>query len=503
MTERLLVIGLDGGDDRILNELMDAGRLPALASLRERGAAVPVETGADLMPEAVWPALLSGAGMGEDDMFHFYTFDPETMELRFRREAGPTREPFWLHLPGRGEGALVSEIPELHPHPESRAEESCCWHSHAPPHRPFFTSRRLAKTLRAHGSPLPLGDPDYSRAASLEHDLSLAGRLAQSAGHRARALRAAARGRTSVCAVFHELHTAVHALGHHYDPEHWYRPFDPEPEVLFRVYEAVDEALAPLLKDFADANVAVVVARGSRPADTAGDLLEELLARGGLLARAGEAPTAGRSSVSPTERLRRLVPPDLRRRIALRVLPQAMQHRLAARAFRERYAWPATRAFPLPTWTIGLVRVNVAGREAAGVVPPEELDSVLQEATRLIQETVDADTGAPLAAQVIALRREVSARDPRPDLLVEWAPTRPPLAARHPRLGTWSVRRMPTHAWSHHRSPGLVLLAGPGVRRTAAAGEQDRLGLAPTLLALAGLRDQPTASPAWSDLIAR
>jgi predicted AlkP superfamily phosphohydrolase/phosphomutase len=503
VTARLLVIGLDGGDDRILAELMDAGRLPALASIRQRGAAVPLETEADVMPEAAWPVLVSGAGPQEDDMFHFYTFDPETMEVRFRREAGPEREPFWLHLPGRGEGALVSEIPELHPHPESRAEESCCWHSHAPAHRPFFTSRRLAGTLRAHGSPLALTDPDYSRAPSLEHDLALADRLVRSAGYRARALRAAARGRTSVCAVFHELHTAVHCLGHHYDPEHWYRPFDPEPELLFRVYEAVDEALAPLLEDFADANVAVVAARGSRPADTAGDLLEELLARGGLLARAGGAATAGHSSVSPTERLRRLVPPEFRRRIALRVLPEAMQHRLAARAFRERYAWPATRAFPLPTWTIGLVRVNVAGREAAGIVPLDEFDSVLQEVTRLIQETVDADTGAPLAARVIALRREMSARDPRPDLVVEWAPTPPSLAARHPRLGTWSVTRAPTHAWSHHRSSGLVLLAGPGVRRTPAADEQDRLGLASTLLALAGLRDRPSASPAWSDLVAR
>jgi len=498
---RLFVLALDGGDDRVLLELLEAGRLPTLASLRERGAHVAFDSQADLLPESVWPTLVSGRRLGEHEVFHFYKFEPESMGLRFRRETDVETDPFWLHLPGRGEGTLVADVPELHVHPESAADEACCWHAHAPPHAPHFTSRELERVLRASGAPPTLADPDYSLPPSRERDAAVADHLARSAAFRARALGAAAWGRRAVFAVFHELHNAVHALGHHYDPEHWYRPFAPEPELLFRVYEAVDAALGALVEEFGDANVAVLVARGIRPTDTGGDLLEELFARAGLLTVAGAGRAGGKGgSVPVAERLRRLVPGDVRRRLAGRLLPQRLQHELASRAFRERYAWPATRVFPLPTWTIGLVRANVAGREAAGVLPRDQLDPVLQEAGRLITETRNATTGTPLARRVIRVEHE-SERDPRPDLIVEWFPGPPARTASHPRLGTWELDRRHGHAWSHHRGRALAFLAGPGVRAVPEAFEGDLLGVAPTLLALAGVRRANGSAP-WTDVLA-
>jgi hypothetical protein len=198
--------------------------------------------------------------------------------------------------------------------------------------------------------------------------------------------------------------------------------------------------------------------------------------------------------VSATERLRRLVPAEIRSRVAGRLLPTHVQHRLASRAFHERYAWARTQVVPLPTWTTGLLRANVAGREAEGVVAPDALEGVLAEATRLVLETVDPATGGPIAKRDHRLEPD-RPDDPRPDLLVEWTAGPPARAAAHPELGGWELERRHGHAWSHHRGRGLAFLAGPGVPAIPGLEAEDRLGLAPTLLALAGVR---TGGRAWS-----
>jgi predicted AlkP superfamily phosphohydrolase/phosphomutase len=209
--------------------------------------------------------------------------------------------------------------------------------------------------------------------------------------------------------------------------------------------------------------------------------------------------------VALTERLRRLVPAEVRERLAMRLLPGRVQHALASRAFRDRYDWAATAVFPLPTWTAGYLRVNLAGREAAGIVAPERYRDVIAEVVTLLAETVDAETGRPLAREVLvtpdAFPGTRSAE--LPDIVVVWGPDRPVRRARHPRLGEWSAEpRVRLWRWGEHRSGGRVVLAGPGVR-PGTAGHGDACDLAPTLLTLAGCRPPSTLrGEVWRDVLA-
>jgi predicted AlkP superfamily phosphohydrolase/phosphomutase len=181
------------------------------------------------------------------------------------------------------------------------------------------------------------------------------------------------------------------------------------------------------------------------------------------------------------------------------VLNEETQRRLASIAFRDGYRWERTGVFPAPSWSTGLVRANVLGREAQGTVRPHKVDDVLGEAERLVRGLVDADTGEPLVRDV-ARTADVfpgAKTAELPDLLVRWAGSRPARAARHPELGEWTAPLPAPHVWSEHRGSALAFVAGPDLPGAEGEVDRDQLGLAPTLLALAGADGSALPGAAW------
>jgi predicted AlkP superfamily phosphohydrolase/phosphomutase len=502
MSDPLVVLVLDGGDWRVVESLDASGRLPALRRFRERAATVTFDTPADVVEEAVWPSLLSGLPPGDHASYFFYAFEPETMGLEFRREADI--EPFWLHLPGRGAGALVLDPPQMHPHAASAADQSCGWHLWSSPHRrAVYSSAELRRALGPFRPPTTLTEFDHPPTEDDERRLGRV--LVDSVALRGRAADVLGRDRAVFLLGVHEPHAIAHCLSHHYEPGHWHAPASPDPTLVTGPYEAIDRALARQL-DRGDANVVVVFAQGFRPANSAADLLEPLLERAGLLARAGGDGTAGPASrmARLTSAARGAVPQGLQQWLAEHVVPEPVATRFQSAEFRGRYDWPATQVFPVPTWTIGYLRFNVAGREAAGVVAPADVPALTDRVVELLRATVDADTGRPLVTDVLPAAAFPGARQTEwPDLFVVWASDRPVHRARHPQLGEWAAGGDPPRwRWGEHRAGGTALLAGPGVRVPSGPVAADMLGLAPTLLALAGAR--PTSvmpEGPWRDVV--
>jgi predicted AlkP superfamily phosphohydrolase/phosphomutase len=497
---RTVLLCVDGGDFRVAQNLVASGGMPVTKRLLEQGSVVHMTTCADVMEPSVWGPILSGQPVGNVALVHFEEFDPATMGTTFRREA--TTEPLWAHLPGRGQGALSLDAPEIHPNPLSAAAEACCWHVHAPDHRPVFTDRGLKARLRTLGRPPRLANPTE---LSLPYEHQIVAYLEGSLRYRTRTLEAIGFERPFTCAGVHELHTAVHALGHHGPDPHWFAPERRDPGLLSVPYDAVDKLIGSVLERAAAANIVLVFARGGRPADHCGHLLEGLLERAGLLRRRLDAgQTGGERLTRPglAERVRGTLPDATRERIALRVLPISVQHRLAARRFRDHYAWDQTQVFPVPSWTEGLLRINLAGREAQGIVAPHEAEPLIAAVRQLLAEMVDADSGRPLVHEAIRAQKRFPGTRAAglPDLIVRWTAGRPPGRAHHPRLGTWASPPRPS-PWTEHRAQAEVILAGPSVRAGVEL-DGDPLGLAPTVLALLGSR-APSVMPGevWSDVL--
>jgi predicted AlkP superfamily phosphohydrolase/phosphomutase len=145
--------------------------------------------------------------------------------------------------------------------------------------------------------------------------------------------------------------------------------------------------------------------------------------------------------------------------------------------------WSSMRWFALPTFADGHVRVNLAGREANGLVAKEDYAAVLDEIESTLRACRDARTGEPIVDQVIRLREDdpFAADGPDADLLVVFAGA--PDAIDHPTVGT--IGPHPHMRTAHHSADGFALVAGPGIERTD-LGSRPAVDVAATIVATLG-----------------
>jgi hypothetical protein len=66
--------------------------------------------------------------------------------------------------------------------------------------------------------------------------------------------------------------------------------------------------------------------------------------------------------------------------------------------------WTKMKAFALPSFSEGYVRINVAGREPHGVVAPEDYIGVCDEIVSLVQDMKDARHGIPMVRKTWTTR---------------------------------------------------------------------------------------------------
>jgi predicted AlkP superfamily phosphohydrolase/phosphomutase len=152
--------------------------------------------------------------------------------------------------------------------------------------------------------------------------------------------------------------------------------------------------------------------------------------------------------------------------------------------------WKSMRAFVLPSFYDGRIRINLKGRERFGVVDPENYQQTCEEIIQLLNECKDARTGGPA---VSCIERQPIERDPcrlgdtESDLVVLW---NGPLGLVHPRLGT--IGPIPYRRSGGHTGPhGVMYLSGVGIR-PGTYPECSSFDLVPTLLDLLDeIPDQP------------
>jgi hypothetical protein len=155
-----------------------------------------------------------------------------------------------------------------------------------------------------------------------------------------------------------------------------------------------------------------------------------------------------------------------------------------------RPLWAEMKAFALPTLADGYIRLNVAGREAAGTVSPDSFDATVAEIVAMLEQLRDPRTGEPAVDQLIRIREKpADAPELPPDLVVLWRSDRPLDALDSPQFG--QVGPLPYFRSGGHRRHGsridnLMLACGPGIApgSTAAPGRLE--DLAATLLDLVG-----------------
>ncbi|MEM8673639.1 MAG: alkaline phosphatase family protein [Cyanobacteria bacterium P01_G01_bin.67] len=146
--------------------------------------------------------------------------------------------------------------------------------------------------------------------------------------------------------------------------------------------------------------------------------------------------------------------------------------------------WSEMKAFALPAFTNGHIRVNLKGRDCDGIVEPEEYHVLCQELSEILYDLRDGRTGSKIVKQVVITRTNPLDRNPKlpdADIVILW---QEPITdvVDSPKLGRIGPL---THCRAGgHKSQGFLLGKGPDIPPGFDLPKGETVDLAPTILNL-------------------
>ena len=428
MRYRALVFGVDAATFEVIDPLVAAGKMPALAGLMARGVRAGLRSTWPPVSAPAWVTFLTGKQPGKHGVFNFQNFDSR----HYSGFSETLVNSSWFsgrtlldHAAGTaGVRTLSYRIPMTYP-PWDVPNGVVVSGFPLPDRRRTYVRPVEAEAELGPASPL-----SYDQTAAAMKSLDVAALEASNRveleGLERAVGRWVARGFELVIGFTGIPDTLHHAFWAFHDPRSpLHDPAAPPAlrTVIERAYVEIDGVIGRLTGGLDDDTAVIVVSdHGGGPAPSRHVNLNAFLAARGYLERAG----AGRARVATTlghvlERGRLALPGRLWLK---RRLPERLGRSLRAlRKATGAIAWERTRAYAVPIhYPVSGVWVNLAGRQPKGTVAPgEDYERLRRTLARELAALRDPDTGAPLVARV-ALREEVYAGPhvaSAPDLIVE------------------------------------------------------------------------------------
>ena len=146
--------------------------------------------------------------------------------------------------------------------------------------------------------------------------------------------------------------------------------------------------------------------------------------------------------------------------------------------------WPEMKAFALPAFTNGHIRLNLKGRDRDGIVDSSEYHALCDELSEILYELTDARTGRKIVKQVVKTRIDPLDNNPKlpdADIVILW---QEPITdvVDSPRLGRVGPL---THCRAGgHQGQGFLLVKGPDIPQGYHLPLGETVDLAPTILSL-------------------
>lgn len=496
MNRPVFALALDAVPPALLEAWMARGAMPCVAAVRAQGAYGRLRKAEDQPHESSWSAFVQGCAPRASGEWgrHVYFPDRYRVEDRAAYRLG-THPPFYALL---GEApAVVFDVPHAFVTGSLRgvqllgwgAEENLFKSASSPPElfadvvqrhgaHPFFggaAARVIARESdgTVAGFRLPsLYDPAAMRV--------LEGQIAEAIGRRSAILRELMRREpwALVLAASAELHLAMHMLWEtgdrpRFSRKTWSVPDSP----LTAIARAFDASLADVLENVpAEAYVVLFSVSGMTANYTelpTSLFLPELLYRLQFGEAALAPGDAGSPAPAPATHYRRHWKDEiwaLRTARGGRELESPAEQGARNDPFDwcplnwYRPLWPRMRAFALPSFSHGMVRINLRGRDGRGLVEPSDYERCCGELTAALQSLVNARSGGPIVKAVTRTRdspHDDDERLPPADLIVTWNAHEPADVVDSPRAGR--IGPVPWLRTGGHAPDGFCLLRGPGI----------------------------------------
>ncbi len=487
MPPRLIIFGLDGATFDLIRPWAEAGYLPTLRDLMQRGVSGNLASTLPPLTATAWPSFMTGKNPGKHGIFDF--FRPTTGELVLAN-ASQIDGRWWCEdLSDAGLSVGLLNVPLTHP-PRSingfivpgtptPDEGHTTW-----PRDLLSAYERELGVYRISPRFVYRAGRDAAYSADLHDLIDLQTRYA---------VRLLVERPTDVLMV-HCLATdsAQHALWKQHDRAHpLHRPEQAARygTLLREIFTHVDRAIAQIVAHGgAETNVIVMSDHGFGPLHRTLNLNNFFRAQG-LLTLKSNRETRLRDWLFQHD-LDLALPWKIIRRVGLgnrlgklgRVAREWSQRKMLTFADVD---WSRTVAY---AWGhFGQVYLNLQGREPHGCVAPHEYEAMRDHVIAVLRSLRDPLTQQPLVDHIIP--REAAAhgphRDEGPDLHVIMEGYRTvayPLFAADARL---FARRVPDDSGTH-RPAGIFIACGPDVAQGRTIDGARLIDLAPTILHLLG-----------------
>lgn len=530
MKKPVIAIGLDAADPVLLENWMAQGHLKNLKQLQTQGATGHLTNLEYYKAETPWTTFLTGClpsktGYWAPLKFHEGTYTVEEIQAYDFNEYPP------FYALGEDYRVAVFDMPQSVLSEQVNGAQVLAWGAHSPQTPSHSRPETLLPELTSQFGKHPALHRDHGDWWDQAYINRLQRALAEGINRRVAVCRGLLQKEPwdLFLTIFGETHSAGHDLWYLSQLDHplYTAPAPGAEDPMLKVFEDVDRAVGEILESAPeDAYVVVFSVHGSgnNTTDVSSMLfLPELLYRFSFPGKVMLAPgnskqpvpamvTAPRRKTWTGEIWQRKHEPNPIKGLLRRNLPTKF-HRYLDRLFGKTKGpdlvspeqlqqqghplfwqptmwysalWPQMKAFAIPSFSEGYVRINLKGREPEGIVAPEDYDQLCEELTTEFYQLKNARTGRPVVKKVIRTRQSAEERDPKlpeADLILIWD-DEPADVVDSPKYGR--IGPVPYRRTGSHRARGFITMRGPGILPGSRLPDGHGVDLAPTLLELMG-----------------
>ncbi|MGH2820936.1 MAG: alkaline phosphatase family protein [Actinomycetota bacterium] len=471
MPKRVLIIGWDGVDWKILRPMLDAGELPNLAALIERGAHGECLSTVPSHSWCAWPSFFTAvnpAGHGVFDILEHKPGASKRLPVTYRSVKART---IFDDFSDAGKTTLALNIPLTFPAPS--IDGKVIGGGVLPAARSYTHPPELQQELDSK-APFPVNGMSWTTFRNRPE--AFLEECAEITAKRQKAFEYLLDTTDWDFGVLVYVSTdrIQHCLMEYIHPEHPSYPEMKETPVAKQargIYQQLDEGLAKLLERTEDDDLVVFMSDHGHQACTRCVTMDKLLGHLGFL----------QFQKSPTSFAFNLIRWGPGRRIARRVYDVLKLHGKVSIPATP-IEWSKTKAYTSVVSTGEGVSVNLEGREPGGTVAPSDYEKVRDEVAQALSEFRDPDTGKAPIAKIYRKEEVLSGAflDVAPDLLLVPAPL----------YSLTHAKTMIEDAdWlsGDHRLEGVIVATGPEVTPGPLRETAELIDLGPTSMAALGV----------------
>lgn len=484
MTERrrVLMIGLDALDHRLLSRWLSEGHLPNIAAFAAGSHRLSVRSIGRTLHGAIWPTFAMGQGPGQHGIYWWTQWLAE--EGRYVRNSHGAfhYDPFWLDLADAGKKVAIFDVPYTPALHRPGVWTANGWGLHDEMEPQSYPARLLPALRKRYGDHPLRADTMHSMAPKAKR--AMAAKMREGTSLRTRFLEDFA-GRTDwdLCIIgFSETHKAGHYLA---VTDEDLGDGETADSVLRRILEPLDAALPRIVQAAgAGCDVYLFSLHGMDPQVDYSNLGRVLASYAQGRPVSTEAPAR-----DLIRRIRDLMPAGLQDRVWL-ALPPSVRNRRFGQTTTSGIG-SDEKLFTVAHDSAFAVRINLRSRETGGLVSDEEGTELL---ARLEQASLASQSDGGVPAFLEMLRVQELHPGPRahrlPDALVMPNPEIPKLKSLRLPDGTEVPNYVAEARNGIHTGDGFCFLRtadGTSPRRDVLQG----VDFAPTLLRRFGLAPRP------------